>query len=54
MTVERPQPASRLRWHLLANSGVVCWLFALFAATLVHRFVPDSRWLLLHPQVVSG
>ena len=26
MTVERPQPASRLRWHLLANSGVVFWL----------------------------
>ena len=49
MTLERrPQPASRLRWHLLANSGVVFWLFALFAATLVHRFVPDSRWLLLH------
>lgn len=48
MTLERPQPASRLRWHLLANAGVVFWLFALLVATLVHRFVPESRWLLLH------
>lgn len=48
MTMERPQPASRLRWHLLANAGVVFWLFALLVATLVHRFVPESRWLLLH------
>jgi nitrite reductase (NO-forming) len=39
---------SRLRWHLLANSGVVGWLLALVVVSLLHRSVPQSGWLLVH------
>ncbi|KRE41070.1 multicopper oxidase domain-containing protein [Knoellia sp. Soil729] len=44
MTGGRP----RLTWHLGANSGVVLWLVLLFMSTLVHPFVAQSRWLMVH------
>jgi nitrite reductase (NO-forming) len=38
----------RVTWHLAANSGVVLWLVLLLASTLVHPFLPQSRWLMVH------
>jgi nitrite reductase (NO-forming) len=38
----------RTRWHLGANAPVAAWLAALVAITLVHRYVPESPWLLVH------
>ena len=39
---------SRLQWHLAANAGLLFWLAALVAVAFGHRFVPESRWLLVH------
>lgn len=44
MTSLRP----RVAWHLAANAGVVLWLVVLVVTTLVHPFVPESRWLMVH------
>src|SRR5690606_7035967 len=35
-------------WHLRAGSLVVAWLVALLLVALNHRFVPASRWLMVH------
>ena len=42
------RPRSRLQWHLAANAGVLFWLTTLVAVAVGHRFVPESRWLLVH------
>ena len=42
------RPRSRLQWHLAANAGVLLWLTTLVAVAVGHRFVPESRWLLVH------
>ncbi len=39
---------SRLRWHLVANTGVVFWLLALLVVTFAHQLLPVARWLLVH------
>lgn len=38
----------RLRWHLVANAGVLFWLVALVAVSWSHPFLPSARWLLVH------
>ena len=38
----------RVAWHLGANAGVLLWLVLLLVTTLVHPFVPESRWLMVH------
>ncbi|KGN41783.1 multicopper oxidase domain-containing protein [Knoellia aerolata] len=44
MSVVKP----RVAWHLGANAGVLLWLVLLLVTTLVHPFVPDARWLMVH------
>jgi nitrite reductase (NO-forming) len=41
-------PTRRTAWHLRAGSIVVAWLVALLLVTLLHPFVPASRWLMVH------
>lgn len=50
MTTATPSKRAKPRpsWHLAANSGVLLWLVLLFVSTLVHPFVPESRWLMVH------
>jgi nitrite reductase (NO-forming) len=51
MTLEPPAPTAlrdRTRWHLGANAPVAAWLAAVFAVSLVRRYVPESPWLLVH------
>ncbi|MHB8274294.1 MAG: multicopper oxidase domain-containing protein [Dermatophilaceae bacterium] len=44
-----PMPLrDRTAWHLGANAPVAAWLVALFGIALVHRYVPESPWLLVH------
>ncbi len=38
----------RTTWHVRAGAAVVAWLVALALVTLVHRGVPESRWLMVH------
>jgi len=38
----------RTTWHLSANAPVAAWLTALFGVALLHRYVPESPWLLVH------
>ena len=38
----------RAGWQLWANAGVAFWLAAAVLVSLVHPFVPESRWLLVH------
>lgn len=50
----KPKPSApaplrdRTSWHLSANAPVVAWLAALVAVALVHRYVAESPWLLVH------
>lgn len=39
---------NRTAWHLRANAPAVFWLLALFVVSVAHRFLPESRWLLIH------
>ncbi len=39
---------NRTGWHLRAGSLVVAWLLALLVVAVDHRFVPASRWLMVH------
>ena len=50
----RERLTPRSRWHLRAGSVVVGWLAALLVVTLVHPFVPASRWLLVHLLVLGA
>ncbi|KAE8765103.1 multicopper oxidase domain-containing protein [Georgenia thermotolerans] len=38
----------RRTWHVRANAVVVAWLLAAAVAAVVHRFLPESTWLLTH------
>lgn len=38
----------RATWHLRVNAVVAAWLAAFAVVSLVHRSVPESRWLLVH------
>ena len=51
MKLQPPTPMAlrdRTRWHLSANTPVAAWLTALVGIALVHRYVPESPWLLVH------
>ena len=48
MSVGTGRGRGRTAWHQRAGSVVVVWLVALLVATLVHPFLPASRWLLVH------
>ena len=43
----RGAPTTRGRWAWRDRPGVV-WLLAVVVIALVHRFVPGSRWLMVH------
>lgn len=38
----------RSTWHLRANAVVLAWLLAAAIATVVHRWLPESEWLMVH------
>ncbi|MFV0634753.1 multicopper oxidase domain-containing protein [Demequina sp.] len=38
----------RAQWHLRANVVVVAWMLAAAVATMVHRVLPSSSWLMVH------
>lgn len=44
----RPDPTSRSAWHRRASRPVMGWMAALVVLALVHRWVPQARWLLVH------
>ncbi|WP_066465216.1 multicopper oxidase domain-containing protein [Sanguibacter suarezii] len=39
---------NRTAWHLRANLPTAVWLLATFTVALLHRFVPEGGWLLVH------
>lgn len=38
----------RSTWHLRANAVVLAWLIAAAIATVVHRWLAESEWLMVH------
>ncbi|KRF09208.1 copper oxidase [Arthrobacter sp. Soil782] len=51
-TTDRP-PAARASWHRKASRPVLVWFVLLLVLALVHRWVPESRWLLVHMFVLG-
>ncbi len=39
---------SRKRWYLIMNGLVALWLVAAAVVVVVHRFVPNGGWLMVH------
>ena len=49
--VERPSPVKgrrRRSWHRTAGRPVRWWLVALVVVIGVHRWIPETRWLMVH------
>jgi len=50
----RPEPSAplglhdRTKWHLVANTPVAAWLASVVGVALLHRYIPESPWLLVH------
>src|SRR5690554_3766107 len=44
----------RSTWHLQANAVVLAWLIAAAIATVVHRWLPESEWLMVHLLMLGG
>ncbi|ALU39309.1 copper oxidase [Kocuria flava] len=42
------RPARRSSWHRRAGRPVRVWTAALLAVVLLHRWIPEARWLLVH------
>ncbi len=40
--------SDRARWHVRSFLPVLAWLVAAAVVSVVHRFVPGSRWMLVH------
>ena len=40
--------SGRGTWHRRASKPVSYWMFALVGALLLHKFIPNSGWLLVH------
>ena len=40
--------SGRGTWHRRASKPVSYWMFALIAALLLHRIIPNSGWLMVH------
>src|SRR5690625_2271850 len=38
----------RSAWHIRANAVVAFWLVAAAVIAVIHRFVPEDMWLMLH------
>ena len=43
-----PTDSSRSSWHRKASRPVTFWLLGLVVLAIVHRWIPQSRWLLVH------
>ena len=41
-------PTGRGSWHRRASRPVSLWMLALIVVVLVHQWIPQSRWLLVH------
>ncbi len=44
----------RSRWHLRANALVAAWLLAAAVVSIVHRWVPNAEWLMVHLLLLGG
>lgn len=46
----RPDPRSggRRSWHRRASRPVTWWMVALVVVVLIHQWIPQSRWLMVH------
>ena len=40
--------SGRATWHRRASKPVSIWMFALFTMLFIHRWVPNSVWLMVH------
>lgn len=40
--------SGRATWHRRASKPVTCWIVALFAVLMTHRWIPESIWLMVH------
>ena len=44
----------RSRWHLRANALVALWLLAAAIVSVIHRWVPNAEWLMVHLLLLGG
>ncbi|WP_240333947.1 multicopper oxidase domain-containing protein [Rothia sp. ZJ932] len=47
-TQAKDRASGRATWHRKASKPVSLWMIALFVALMVHRWVPDALWLMVH------
>ncbi|QDC26744.1 copper oxidase [Georgenia yuyongxinii] len=45
---------NRRTWHVRANAVVIAWLAAAAVAAVVHRWLPESAWLLTHLMLLGA
>ncbi|MPV38894.1 multicopper oxidase domain-containing protein [Georgenia subflava] len=55
----RPAPPGRpgldrRTWHVRANAVVVAWFLAAFVVAIIHRWLPESTWLLTHLMLLGA
>ena len=52
ISLSKPDPTTganpRSSWHRRASRPVMFWMAALIVVVVVHRWIPQSRWLLVH------
>lgn len=44
----KDQASGRATWHRRASRPVTLWMLALFLVVFFHRWIPETRWLLVH------
>ena len=46
---KRPTPGTgRDAWHRRASRPVMWWMAALLVVVVIHQWIPQSRWLMVH------
>lgn len=43
-----PRSSGRRSWHRRASRPVTWWMVALVVVVLIHQWIPQSRWLMVH------
>src|SRR5690606_14628076 len=43
-----PSALDRVAWHRRASRPILAWMVALVVVVIVHRWLPQSRWRMVH------
>lgn len=48
LVISAPRPHGRASWHRRSAAPIRIWMGVLLVVILVHRWVPDFRWVMVH------